>query len=50
MSKDMEGLRDMACCLLAMKDKPDHMAICGRVSGSTLTDANEKVVEDREFQ
>jgi len=50
MSKDMEGLRDIACCVRAMKEMSDHMAIRGRVSGSTLTDANEKLVEDRAFQ
>ena len=37
-----ESLRDIECCLRAMKDKLYHMGIRGRISRSTLADANEK--------
>ncbi len=37
-----ESLRDIECCLRAMKQKLYHMGIKGRVSRSTLADANEK--------
>jgi hypothetical protein len=36
------SLRDIECCLRAMKDKLYHMGICGKISRSTLADANEK--------
>ena len=36
-----ESLRDIVCCLRAMKEKLYHMGIRGRVSRSTLADANE---------
>ena len=37
-----ESLRDIECCLRAMKDKLYHMGISGNISRSTLADANEK--------
>ena len=37
-----EGLRDIEACLRASPDKLYHMGIRGRVSRSTLADANEK--------
>jgi len=37
-----ESLRDIEACLRAMKPKLYHMGIRGRVSRSTLADANEK--------
>ena len=36
-----ESLRDIQCCLRAVKDKLYHMGIRGKVSRSTLADANE---------
>jgi hypothetical protein len=36
-----ESLRDIECCVRAMKDKLYHMGIRGRISRSTLADANE---------
>ena len=36
-----ESLRDIECCLRAMREKLYHMGIRGRVSRSTLADANE---------
>jgi transposase len=36
-----ESLRDIECCLRAMREKLYHMGIRGRVSRSTLSDANE---------
>jgi hypothetical protein len=36
-----ESLRDIECCLRAMKEKLYHMGIRGRISRSTLADANE---------
>jgi hypothetical protein len=36
-----ESLRDIECCLRAMRDKLYHMGIRGNVSRSTLADANE---------
>lgn len=36
-----ESLRDIECCLRVMRDKLYHMGIRGRVSRSTLADANE---------
>jgi hypothetical protein len=36
-----EGLRDIEACLRSSPDKLYHMGIRGRVSGSTLADANE---------
>ena len=36
-----EGLRDIECCLRAMQEKLYHMGIRGKVSRSTLADANE---------
>jgi len=36
-----ESLRDIECCLRAMRDKLYHMGIRGKVSRSTLADANE---------
>jgi hypothetical protein len=36
-----ESLRDIECCLRAMTDKLYHMGIRGKVSRSTLADANE---------
>ncbi len=37
-----DSLRDIQCCLRAMKDKLYHMGIRGKISRSTLADANEK--------
>jgi hypothetical protein len=37
-----DSLRDIECCLRAMKDKLYHMGIRGKISRSTLADANEK--------
>lgn len=37
-----DSLRDIECCLRAMKQKLYHMGIKGKVSRSTLADANEK--------
>ena len=37
-----ESLRDIECCLRAMNEKLYHMGIRGKVSRSTLADANEK--------
>ena len=37
-----ESLRDIESCLRAMKPRLYHMGIRGRVSRSTLADANEK--------
>ncbi len=37
-----ESLRDIECCLRAMHEKLYHMGIRGKVSRSTLADANEK--------
>jgi len=37
-----ESLRDIECCLRAMKEKLYHMGIRGNISRSTLADANEK--------
>jgi hypothetical protein len=36
-----ESLRDIVCCLRAMREKLYHMGIRGNVSRSTLADANE---------
>jgi hypothetical protein len=36
-----ESLRDIVCCLRAMREKLYHMGIMGKVSRSTLGDANE---------
>jgi len=36
-----ESLRDIECCLRAMREKLYHMGIQGKVSRSTLADANE---------
>ena len=36
-----ESLRDIECCLQAMREKLYHMGIRGKVSRSTLVDANE---------
>ena len=36
-----ESLRDIQCCLRAMQEKLYHMGIRGKVSRSTLADANE---------
>lgn len=36
-----ESLRDIECCLRAVREKLYHMGIRGRVSRSTLADANE---------
>jgi hypothetical protein len=36
-----ESLRDIECCLRAMREKLYHMGIRGRISRSTLADANE---------
>ena len=36
-----ESLRDIECCLRAMKEKLYHMGIRGKVSRSTIADANE---------
>ncbi len=37
-----ESLRDIECCLRAMKDKCYHAGIRGNISRSTIADANEK--------
>ena len=37
-----ESLRDIECCLRAMREKLYHMGIRGNISRSTLADANEK--------
>ena len=37
-----ESLRDIQCCLRAVRQKLYHMGIRGKVSKSTLADANEK--------
>lgn len=37
-----ESLRDIECCLRAMESKLYHVGSRGRVSRSTLADANEK--------
>jgi hypothetical protein len=37
-----ESLRDIECCLRAMREKLYHMGIRGKISRSTLADANEK--------
>ena len=37
-----ESLRDIECCLRAMQKKLYHMGIRGKISRSTLADANEK--------
>ena len=37
-----ESLRDVECCLRAMQQKLYHMGVRGKVSRSTLADANEK--------
>lgn len=37
-----ESLRDIECCLRAMNDKLYHMGMRGKISRSTLADANEK--------
>ena len=37
-----ESLRDIECCLRAIHEKLYHMGITGKVSRSTLADANEK--------
>jgi hypothetical protein len=37
-----ESLRDIQCCLRTVKDKLYHMGIRGKISRSTLADANEK--------
>ncbi len=36
-----ESLRDIECCLRAMKEKLYHMGIRGKISRSTLADSNE---------
>ncbi len=36
-----ESLRDIECCLRALKEKLYHMGIRGKISKSTLADANE---------
>jgi hypothetical protein len=36
-----ESLRDIECCLRAMREKLYHMGIRGKVSRSTLANANE---------
>lgn len=36
-----ESLRDIECCLRAMREKLYHMGIRGKISRSTLADANE---------
>ena len=36
-----ESLRDIECCLRAMKAKLYHMGIRGKISRSTIADANE---------
>ena len=37
-----ESLRDIQCCLRAMREKLYHIGIRGNISRSTLADANEK--------
>jgi hypothetical protein len=37
-----ESLRDIECCLRALHDMLYHMGIRGRISRTTLADANEK--------
>lgn len=37
-----ESLRDIECCLRAMSEKLYHMGIRGKISRTTLADANEK--------
>lgn len=37
-----ESLRDIECCLRAMNEKLYHMGIRGKISRTTLADANEK--------
>jgi hypothetical protein len=37
-----ESLRDIECCLRAMREKLYHMGIRGNISRSTLADSNEK--------
>ena len=37
-----ESLRDIECCLRAMREKLYHVGIRGKISRSTLADANEK--------
>ncbi len=37
-----ESLRDIECCLRAMKEKLYHMGFRGKIARSTLADANEK--------
>jgi hypothetical protein len=37
-----ESLRDIECCLRVMEEKLYHMGIRGRISRSTIADANEK--------
>jgi LPS sulfotransferase NodH len=37
-----DSLRDTVCCLRAMQEKLYHVSINGKVSRSTLADANEK--------
>jgi hypothetical protein len=37
-----DSLRDIECCLRAMKDKLYHMGIRGKISRSTLANANER--------
>ena len=37
-----ESLRDIECCLRALKEKLYHVGIRGKISRSTLADANEK--------
>ena len=37
-----ESLRDIECCLRAIREKLYHMGIRGKISRSTLADANEK--------
>ena len=37
-----ESLRDIECCLRAMREKLYHMGIRGKISRSTIADANEK--------
>ena len=37
-----ESLRDIECCLRAMRERLYHMGIRGKISRSTIADANEK--------
>ena len=37
-----ESLRDIECCLRALNEKLYHMGIRGKISRTTLADANEK--------